>query len=157
MARKKVNATVAAEKEPLLEKGLTKKRLSDAGDHDHATKRQRVEERTDYSRWRLRDDHGRHTWHYLEDDDEAKKWPQTKADKYFLGLPLVSIPGSSCYAVTDSASSRTCPTSLSPRIPLTRFGTASNSLKSSNFQAVTGDANMVDPCSSYLVSSSRGT
>jgi hypothetical protein len=53
-------------------------------------KRSRIEERTDYSRWRMRDDDSRHTWHYLEDDEEAKKWPQTYADKYYLGLPLVN-------------------------------------------------------------------
>ncbi|KAF2203923.1 terpene synthase [Delitschia confertaspora ATCC 74209] len=43
-------------------------------------------EKTDYSRWRLRDDHGTHTWHYLETDEEIKAWPQTTADKYFLGM-----------------------------------------------------------------------
>ncbi|KAI4289812.1 MAG: hypothetical protein L6R35_000919 [Caloplaca aegaea] len=43
--------------------------------------------RTDPSRWRLRDDRGRQTWHYLQTDDETKSWPQSTADKYFLGLP----------------------------------------------------------------------
>jgi lanosterol synthase len=52
----------------------------------------KLQERTDYSRWRLLDDKGRHTWHYLEDDEEAKAWPQTTADKWFLGLPTVSSP-----------------------------------------------------------------
>ena len=46
-------------------------------------------ERTDYSRWRLLDESGRQTWHYLEDDEDAKEWPQTTADKYFLDLPTV--------------------------------------------------------------------
>lgn len=45
--------------------------------------------KTDYSRWRLLDDDGRQTWHYLESDEENKKWPQSIADKYFLGLPTV--------------------------------------------------------------------
>ncbi|KAL2840674.1 terpenoid cyclases/protein prenyltransferase alpha-alpha toroid [Aspergillus pseudoustus] len=45
-------------------------------------------ENFDRSRWRLRNENGRHTWHYLEDDNAAKKWPQTLADKYYLGLPL---------------------------------------------------------------------
>ncbi|PGH16342.1 hypothetical protein AJ79_01884 [Helicocarpus griseus UAMH5409] len=45
------------------------------------------DEKTDYSRWRLRDDRGRQTWHYLKTDEELKAWPQTTADKYFLGLP----------------------------------------------------------------------
>lgn len=47
------------------------------------------DEKTDYSRWRLLDDDGRHTWHYLETDEELKKWPQTIADKYHLGLETV--------------------------------------------------------------------
>ncbi|EAQ86439.1 hypothetical protein CHGG_07692 [Chaetomium globosum CBS 148.51] len=89
MVRRKTN-TAAADAEPLLEKGSTRKRFSNAGDIDHASKKQRpeLEERTDYSRWRMRDDQGRHTWRYLEDDEEAKNWPQTTADKYFLGLPM---------------------------------------------------------------------
>ena len=46
---------------------------------------------TDIHRWRLRDEAGRQTWHYLETDEKVKAWPQSAADKYFLGLPLVSI------------------------------------------------------------------
>ncbi|PIA92428.1 Seco-amyrin synthase [Cercospora beticola] len=42
--------------------------------------------RTDYSRWRLKDDRGRQTWHYLQSDEEIKQWPQTIADKWHLGL-----------------------------------------------------------------------
>ncbi|KAI7671423.1 oxidosqualene-lanosterol cyclase, partial [Hortaea werneckii] len=42
--------------------------------------------KTDYSRWRLQDDQGRQTWHYLQTHEELKKWPQTTADKYHLGL-----------------------------------------------------------------------
>jgi lanosterol synthase len=49
-------------------------------------------EKTDYSRWRLLDESGRHTWHYLEDDAAAKEWPQTVVDKYNLGLPTVRNP-----------------------------------------------------------------
>lgn len=44
---------------------------------------------TDIYRWRLLDDRGCQTWHYLESDEEVKAWPQSIADKYFLGLPLV--------------------------------------------------------------------
>jgi lanosterol synthase len=47
-------------------------------------------EKTDYTRWRLKDDRGCQTWHYLETDEEIKAWPQSKADKYFLGLDTVS-------------------------------------------------------------------
>ncbi|KAF2125394.1 lanosterol synthase [Dothidotthia symphoricarpi CBS 119687] len=42
--------------------------------------------KTDYTRWRLRNDRGCHTWHYLETEEEEKAWPQSTADKYFLGL-----------------------------------------------------------------------
>lgn len=48
-------------------------------------------EHTDPTRWRLLDESGRHTWHYLEDDEEAEEWPQTIADKYELGLPTVLL------------------------------------------------------------------
>jgi lanosterol synthase len=47
-------------------------------------------ETTDYSRWRLKDDRGCQTWHYLKTDEEVKAWPQSKADKYFLGMSTVS-------------------------------------------------------------------
>jgi len=50
------------------------------------------DEKTDYSRWRLKDDRGCQTWHYLKNDEEVKAWPQTKADKYFLGLETVHPP-----------------------------------------------------------------
>ncbi|KAK0720129.1 terpenoid cyclases/protein prenyltransferase alpha-alpha toroid [Lasiosphaeris hirsuta] len=90
MARRKANGAKATVAEAILEKGDTKKRFSDVHGavNGHATKRPRIEDRTDYSRWRMRDDEGRHTWHYIEDDQAAKDWPQTHADKYYLGLPL---------------------------------------------------------------------
>ena len=46
-------------------------------------------ERTDINRWRLLDERGRQTWHYLNTDDDIKSWPQSHADRYFLGLPTV--------------------------------------------------------------------
>lgn len=49
----------------------------------------KIEAKTDPTRWRLKDDDSRHTWHYLADEREAKDWPQSYAEKYFLGLPLV--------------------------------------------------------------------
>lgn len=39
------------------------------------------------------DEKGRHTWHYLEEDEAVQKWPQSIADKYYLGLDTV------CYIV----------------------------------------------------------
>lgn len=50
-----------------------------------------LSERTDHTRWRMLDEKGRQTWHYLQDDEDAKEWPQSTADKYFLGLPTVSF------------------------------------------------------------------
>jgi len=50
----------------------------------------RVEEQaTQIDRWRLLDQRGQQTWHYLETDEEVKAWPQSTADRYHLGLPLV--------------------------------------------------------------------
>ena len=48
-----------------------------------------LDQKTDYSRWRLLDEQGRHTWHYLTTDEQVKAWPQTIADKFHLGLPTV--------------------------------------------------------------------
>ncbi len=45
--------------------------------------------RTDPTRWRLLDERGRQTWHYLQSDEELKQWPQSIADRYFLNLPTV--------------------------------------------------------------------
>lgn len=50
------------------------------------------DEKTDYTRWRLLDEDGRHTWHYLATDEAVAAWPQSVADKFHLGLPTVS-PG----------------------------------------------------------------
>lgn len=62
------------------------KRAPTAG---HLPVAENVDEKTDYTRWRLRDDRGRQTWHYLKTDQEIEDWPQTAADKYHLGLPTV--------------------------------------------------------------------
>ena len=57
-----------------------------------ASKRPKLQELTDYTRWRMLDEAGRHTWHYLEDEEDVEEWPQSLADKYFLGLPMVCSP-----------------------------------------------------------------
>jgi len=47
---------------------------------------------TDYSRWRLRDTYdGRHVWDFLKSDKEREAHPSYYADKYWLGLHLVSL------------------------------------------------------------------
>ncbi|UNI18563.1 Lanosterol synthase [Purpureocillium takamizusanense] len=51
-------------------------------------KKPRLETKTDPTRWRLKDDDSRHTWHYLPDAKAAKEWPQSFAEKWYLNLPL---------------------------------------------------------------------
>jgi lanosterol synthase len=61
------------------------------GAHDDqpaAPKIPKLGAKTDISRWRMKDDESRHTWHYLS-EEEAKEWKQSYADKYYLGLDLV--------------------------------------------------------------------
>ena len=71
-------------------KGKARKRGSDDNDQRPAApKIPKLGAKTDISRWRLKDDESRHTWHYLS-EEEAKEWKQSYADKYFLGLDLVS-------------------------------------------------------------------
>ncbi|KAI5461600.1 oxidosqualene:lanosterol cyclase [Mariannaea sp. PMI_226] len=53
-----------------------------------APKQPRIGSKIDQTRWRLKDDDSRHTWHYLADDESVEKWPQSYADKYFLNMPL---------------------------------------------------------------------
>ncbi|KFA60958.1 hypothetical protein S40285_02740 [Stachybotrys chlorohalonatus IBT 40285] len=48
----------------------------------------KLEATTDKTRWRMKDTKGCHTWHYLEDDQAAKEWPQSYADKWYLQLPM---------------------------------------------------------------------
>lgn len=75
------------------ERLLARKRVADSIAEQEWPKRPRILEQTDKAKWRLNDNDGRHTWVYLEDDAAAaEKWPQTYADKYFLGLPTVSPP-----------------------------------------------------------------
>ncbi|KAI8933686.1 hypothetical protein NX059_009405 [Plenodomus lindquistii] len=52
------------------------------------------DQKTDYSRWRLMDEQGRQSWRYLESDEERADWPQTTAEKHFLGLDteLADVP-----------------------------------------------------------------
>jgi lanosterol synthase len=70
-----------SESEPLLKQGQP------------FPKQPRISSQLDTTRWRLKDDDSRHTWHYLENDDDAKEWPQSYAEKWYLNLPMVrSLP-----------------------------------------------------------------
>lgn len=72
---------------------LGEKRSIDSVEKETSTapKRPKLTQKSNHSKWRMLDEAGRQTWHYLEDDEEEKDWPQSTADKYFLGLPLVRI------------------------------------------------------------------
>ena len=48
-----------------------------------------IDPKTDINRWRLRDERGRQTWHYLKSDKEVQEWPQSIVDRHHLGLPVV--------------------------------------------------------------------
>jgi lanosterol synthase len=65
------------------------KRKSNGDVVEKNAKRAKIQEKTDITRWRCLDEDGRLTWRYLEDDDDATKWPQSYADKWYLGLDLV--------------------------------------------------------------------
>lgn len=56
------------------------------------------DQKTDYTRWRLRDDRGCQTWHYLQTEEEVKEWPQSAADRYFLGMETVRTDAMSLLA-----------------------------------------------------------
>ena len=76
---------------------------------------------TDYSRWRLRDTtDGRHVWDYLRSDAESAARPQTDADKYWLGIPLVraSSPPLSLARVLYACGAQDCPPLPAPASPL---------------------------------------
>lgn len=49
-----------------------------------------LDARTDPMRWRMKDVRGVQTWHYLQTEEELKAWPQSTADKWYLGLETVS-------------------------------------------------------------------
>ncbi|RYP11868.1 hypothetical protein DL767_011271 [Monosporascus sp. MG133] len=66
--------------------GIARKRASGDDFSSTETKRPKLEDKTDRTRWRMLDEKGRHTWHYLEEDEAVEKWPQSIADKYYLGL-----------------------------------------------------------------------
>lgn len=73
--------------------GSARKRGGAQTNGEHESKRQKVAEPVDKTRWRLKADGGRHTWHYLDNDVAIKEWPQSYADKWYLDLPLVSVDG----------------------------------------------------------------
>lgn len=70
-------------------KPLSRKRVAEEIAAQEWPKRPKLLETTDKTKWRVNDEDGRHRWTYLEDDAAAKAWPQSYAEKYYLGLDLV--------------------------------------------------------------------
>ena len=108
---------------------------------------------TDLRKWRLLDESGRQTWHYLATDQQVEEWPQTIADKYHLGLPLVrSIARLFLYTNADISLSRTCQTfrerrHLAPQLTMAyRFSHIYSSRRA------IGPVSMEDLCFFYPVS-----
>ena len=113
-----------------------------------------LSEKTDYSRWRLLDESGRHTWHYLTDDSEVEKWPQSTADKYHLGLPTVRSPGPQYWSCSNIV--RVSQIYHGPQNPHNQYTIVFHFSRICSCHQVNGVANMVVPSSSSLVSSSHG-
>lgn len=107
----------------------------------------KLEESTDIRRWRLADDRGRHTWHYMSTDEGAKSWPQNTIDRYHLGLELVRTVANDRVAVdADRARDRICPAchELIPLWHLPSMQCRFSPICSSHQE--TGLVNMVAPC-----------
>jgi len=135
--------------------------ISESGDRHH-----RPENRVDPNRWRMRAIDGRQTWHYLQDDEEVKQWPQTYADKWYLGLPIVRSqtcftrqvnPKSHLNTRVSNPLTRTSLTFQNPKNRLTQFIMALNSSLISNYLLETGVPSSAAQCSSSPASSSPGT
>ncbi|KAF2274408.1 lanosterol synthase [Westerdykella ornata] len=67
----------------------------------------RQDEKTDRTRWRMKNDGGVHTWHYLS-EEEAARWPMSRADKWYLGMdtgaPTLPPPKTPLQAATNGFS-----------------------------------------------------
>ncbi|KAI0465954.1 terpenoid cyclases/protein prenyltransferase alpha-alpha toroid [Xylaria cf. heliscus] len=67
---------------------LARKRASNGHIDANTLQHPRIQHTTDRTRWRCLDEGGRLTWHYLEDDTAVKEWPQSAADKWYLGINI---------------------------------------------------------------------
>ncbi len=76
-------------------RGVNQKPLNGSVGVDQATAL--GDKKTDRMRWRLKDDRGCQTWHYLKTDEEIKAWPQSVADRWFLGMDTVRLPETMTY------------------------------------------------------------
>jgi hypothetical protein len=119
--------------------------------------------KTDYTRWRLKDERGCQTWHYLETEEEIEQWPQSLADKWHLGIDLVRKPPSLSNTIHMKErrliyfDCRIFPIFHLPKRPSNLPRTASPFSRNSNSPPATGPAIMEAPCSSSQASSLPGT
>jgi hypothetical protein len=103
---------------------------------------------TDYSRWRLLvNDGGRHTWHYLQTNEECERWPQNDVDKYWIGIPLVSVFKFWLADAFRPQPNRICPTLLSPRMHWMLLAMGIRSTSTFNLMMDIGRASTVALCS----------
>jgi hypothetical protein len=113
----------------------------------NGTKTVKKDKRTDLTRWRMLDDDGRQTWHYLEDGKEAEAWPQSFADRYYLSLPTVSVPPSiKMPSQLLMAIIRMLLSCRNPKPLLMRSRMDSNSSNACSSLQETGLRNMADLC-----------
>lgn len=136
----------------------SRKRASDDS-ADSFPKRPKVGGKTDLTRWRMKDDESRHTWHYLEDDKAAEEWPQSYAEKWYLNLPMVRFSTASRKppnARLTVAASRTSPLCRKPRHRSNPPRTVLPSSKSFNCPLATGAASTAAPCFSWWALSLLG-
>lgn len=124
----------------------SKKRKAEGNGSLQAAKRHQ-DEKTDYSRWRLRDERGRQTWHFLETDEEMKAWEQSVADKYMLGLETVGLIATNTQK-TLLIFRRVYLISLLRASLSSLPRTLSNSSRTFSYHLATGAASMAVPCSS---------
>lgn len=113
---------------------------------------QLADSKTDHTRWRLKDDRGRQTWHYLQSDKELKEWPMTIADKYFLGLETVGNEedfSPSLDVVSTDCIQRVYPNYRVRKHLYKHVKMASNSSPNSSSRLAIGGVNTADRCSCY--------
>jgi hypothetical protein len=130
--------------------------------NSHLVKPDKADAKTDYSRWRLLDESGRQTWHYLTDDNKAKEWPQSIADKYHLGLPTVWLPPEKYFSkyFPHGTYSNLCRASLNCRLRRNRHSQLTTACPSSpiySYPPGTGRVNMAVLSFSFQDSSLPGT
>ena len=101
-------------------------------------------------RWRLLDERGRQTWHYLDSEQQAKEWPQSLVDRHHLGLELV---GKIHFTQTPiNPMLHRIYHDCHPRTPHSMpLPTPYHSSLNFNYRRVIGPASMADPCFFYQV------